>query len=147
MIEIREIQVDEVKEILKIFDEYDRPKAPWPCDNEIENIFKRIKSSNGYVLAAFENDTVLGTCSLYVCPSFNWSGRSFAIIENVIVTSKERNRGIGKLLLENATAIAENKGCYKVALMTGSKKDSVHKFYESAGFKANKTGYQIRFNA
>ena len=91
--------------------------------------------------------SIVRTCTLNVCPNFSWSGRSYAIIENVIVTHTQRNKGIGKSLLNHATNLAESKGCYKVALMTVSKELSTLKFYESAGFKSDKQGFQRRFNA
>ena len=34
--------------------------------------------------------------------------------------------------------------CYKVMLMTGSKKSSTLAFYEAAGFEQSKTGFQVR---
>jgi GNAT superfamily N-acetyltransferase len=78
---------------------------------------------------------------------FSWTGRPYAIIENVIVSRVQRNKGIGKALLNRAANLAESKNCYKVALMTGSKELSTLKFYESAGFKGDKQGFQRRFNA
>jgi GNAT superfamily N-acetyltransferase len=99
------------------------------------------------VLVAVLGSSIVGTCTLNLCPNFSWSGRPYAIIENVIVTRTQRNTGIGKALLNHAANLAENKGCYKIALMTGSEKLSTLKFYESAGFKGNKQGFQHRFNA
>lgn len=145
--EIRELRLPELEQVLSLYDEYERQKSPWPKKQEQQNIFEQLKNSGGCVLVAVLESSIVGTCTLNICPNFSWSGRSYAIIENVIVTRAQRNKGIGKALLNHAANLAESKGCYKVALMTGSKELSTLKFYESAGFKADKQGFQRRFNA
>ncbi|MBK7502342.1 MAG: GNAT family N-acetyltransferase [Polaromonas sp.] len=137
----------ELEQVLSLYDEYEREKSPWPSKQEQQNIFEQLRNSGGCVLVAVLESSVVGTCTLNVCPNFSWSGRPYAIIENVIVTRTQHNKGIGKALLSHAANLAESKGCYKVALMTGSKELSTLKFYESAGFIGNKQGFQRRFNA
>ena len=61
-------------------------------------------------------------------------GRPYAVIENVVVTSDLRHRGIGKALLRYALARAWERGCYKAMLQTGSKSEAKHRFYRSCGF-------------
>jgi len=92
------------------------------------------------VFVAFDGERLVGTCTLNVCPNLSWSGRPYAIIENVIVTEKMRSKGIDKIFLKEAQNEAKKIDCYKVALMAGSKRVETHKFYESAGFVDNKTG-------
>src|SRR5262249_29314096 len=50
----------------------------------------------------------------------------------------------GVKMLQAAVAAAWQVDCYKVMLMTGSKKPSTLAFYASAGFEQNKTGFQVR---
>jgi ribosomal protein S18 acetylase RimI-like enzyme len=145
--EIRELKFPELEQVLSLYDEYERPKSPWPSQQEQKNIFEQLLNSGGCVLVAVLGSSVVGTCTLNLCPNFSWSGRPYAIIENVIVACEQRNKGIGKALLNHAANLAESKGCYKVALMTGSKELSTLKFYESAGFIGDKQGFQRRFNA
>lgn len=145
--EIREATFSELAQVLSLYDEYERKKSPWPSENEQKNIFEKLRHSGGCVLVATLESVVVGTCTLNLCPNFSWSGRPYAIIENVIVTREQRNKGVGKALLSHAARLAESKGCYKVALMTGSKKLSTLKFYESAGFIGDKQGFQRRFEA
>jgi GNAT superfamily N-acetyltransferase len=145
--EIRELKFPELKEVLSLYDEYERQKSPWPTEQDQQDIFRQLKDSGGCVLVAVLESSIVGTCTLNLCPNFSWSGRPYAIIENVIVTRAQRNKGIGKALLNHAANLAESKGCYKVALMTGSTEASTLKFYESAGFIGNKQGFQRRFNS
>ena len=145
--EVREAKLVELPLVLALYDEYDRTKATWPTSEQQQAIFAELKNNGGCILVATEENSIIGTCTLNICPNLSWSGRPYAIIENVIVTKDSRNKGIGKALLNYSAKLAENKNCYKIALMTGSKDPNVLKFYEAAGFTGNKHGFQRRFNA
>lgn len=145
--EINKVGISNISEVLSLIDEYDRPVSEWPNRKEIERIYASIIESGGCVIGAFINGSIIGTCTVNICPNLSWSGRPYAIIENVIVSKDYRNKGVGKSILQRAKEHAFDQGCYKVSLMTGSKKPETLKFYESAGFMGNKIGYQIRQNA
>ena len=147
MMEIRQVHQNEITGVLALIDEYDRPRSPWPSEAVVGGIYETIRASGGCVVGAFLGGNIVGTCTVNLCANLSWSGRPYAIIENVIVAKAYRSQGIGKAVLRYATKFAEDAGCYKVALMTGSRNPATHKFYESAGFSGNKQGYQIRFNA
>lgn len=145
--QIREVELTEIAGVLSLIDEYDRPLSPQPSDEQASGIYDAIVQGGGCIIGAFIDTKMVGTCTVNISANLSWSGRPFAIVENVIVSKTYRNKGIGKAILRFAVAFAQQAGCYKVALMTGSKDPATHRFYESAGFSGNKTGYQIRFNA
>ena len=145
--EIRKVEFSEINGVLDLIDQYERKKSPRPSESITREIYNSLELSGGCVFGAFNYNKIIGTCTVNICPNYSWSGRSYAIIENVIVSKAYRNNGIGKLLLLSAKSYAEQKNCYKVALMTASKEEKVLKFYQSAGFEGNKIGYQIRFQA
>lgn len=144
---IRQVNEDELRGVLDLIDEYDRPRSLRPTDERCRSIFSAIRQSGGCVVGAFQGRDIIGTCSVNVCHNLSWSGRPYAIIENVIVSASRRRQGIGDTLLAFAIDFARQSECYKVALMTGSKDLAVHRFYESAGFVPSKQGYQMRFDA
>ncbi|KGK42241.1 hypothetical protein LH51_08290 [Nitrincola sp. A-D6] len=145
--EIRQVQIAEIVEVLDLYDEYDRPKSPRPTDDEVQNVFASILQSGGCVVGAFAVEGLVGTCTVNICANLSWSGRSYAIIENVIVSKAYRGQGVGKAILQYAQAFAQRAGCYKVGLMTGSKDPATYRFYESSGFSPSKQGFQVRFSA
>ncbi|WP_425470069.1 GNAT family N-acetyltransferase [Saccharospirillum alexandrii] len=147
ILDVRQIQASEVEEVLDLIDTFNRPQAPRPAIEELQVIYKSILESGGCIVGAFCNTSMVGTCTVNLCPNLSWSGRPYAIIENVIVAREYRNLGFGKALLKFGKDFAQSAGCYKVALMTGSNDPATHRFYSSAGFTANKQGYQVRFNA
>lgn len=79
-----------------------------------------------------------------VIPNLTRGGRPYALIENVVTHADHRQRGHGRALLHAAVAAAWEAGCYKVMLMTGSKRPETLRFYADAGFEQSKTGFQIR---
>lgn len=145
--DVRPVRREEVDGVLQLIDEYDRPTAPRPTAEEVRAIYTSITSSGGCVVGAFIDNVLAGTCTVNICPNLSWSGRPYAIIENVIVSKTYRGKGIGKAILHYAKTHAQEVGCYKAALMTGSKDPATHSFYEGAGFMGSKLGYQVRFNA
>lgn len=52
-------------------------------------------------------------------------------IEDVVVSGKYRNRGIGKYLVEQLDKLAKNAGCYKTVLVC---KPELRDFYANSGF-------------
>ena len=66
----------------------------------------------------------------------------YAFVENVITDVEYRKRGFATQCLNFAKAIAERENCYKLMLLTGSKKESTLKFYEQAGYnQKDKTAF------
>lgn len=145
--QVRKVTVSELTGVLALIDQFDRPVAPWPSGIQLQRIFASIEQAGGAVVGAFVDGNLVGTCTINLCANLSWSGRPYAIIENVIVDRAQRGKGIGKAVLQFAQDFARQAGCYKVALMTGSKKPETLKFYEAAGFSGTKTGFQKRFNA
>lgn len=147
MIQIRRVRPEEAQQVMDLIDQFNRPKAPHPTDETLRKIFSEIESTGGCVLGAFDKTQLVGTSTVNLCPNLSWSGRPYAVIENVIVDSKFRGQGIGKNLLRKAQEIAQESGCYKIAVMTGSRRYETLKFYEAAGFVGDKIGFQRRFDA
>ena len=143
---IAAVKLSDIPQVLQLIRQFDRPSSPDPTVEEYTAILRAIECSGGAVLGAYESGAQLvGTCTLNLCSNLSWSGRPYGIIENVIVDRKFRGQGVGKALLHHAVEQANAQGCYKVALMTGSQRESTLAFYRAAGFSADKTGFQIRF--
>jgi GNAT superfamily N-acetyltransferase len=96
------------------------------------------------VLIGLAKNSIVASCTLVVIPNLTRGGRAYGLIENVVTDAAFRGRGYGKQMLQAAVAAAWQADCYKVMLMTGSKKPSTLAFYASAGFEQSKTGFQIR---
>ena len=85
---------------------------------------------------------MVSSCTMTIIPNLTRGARPYAVVENVITHPDFRRRGYGTRLLQHCQQIAWNRGCYKVMLLTGSKREETLRFYERAGFQRGvKTGY------
>jgi GNAT superfamily N-acetyltransferase len=99
-----------------------------------ERRFEELRKYNGSaILVGLAGDAVVSSCTLVVIPNLTRGGRPYGLIENVVTHAAFRGRGFGKQLLHAAVTAAWQVDCYKVILMTGSKKQSTLAFYTSAG--------------
>ena len=72
-----------------------------------------------------------------IIPNLTHNHRSYAVVENVVTDEKYRKRGFARACLDYAKELAIKENCYKLMLLTGSKKESTLKFYEEAGYNKN----------
>lgn len=84
-LDIRDVHEAELVRVLDLIDEFGRPRSPRPTDEELRFIFDSIVQSGGCVVGAFIDDGMVGTCTINICANLSWSGRPYAIIENVVV--------------------------------------------------------------
>jgi len=104
----------------------------------------KVKNTTEYYVAVEDNE-IVGTCNISIIENLTRSGRPYAIIENVITSIKHRRKGIGKQLIEKTIEKAKENNCYKLILLSSSKRIEAHKFYESIGFNGNsKKGFELR---
>lgn len=97
------------------------------------------------VLVADAAGALAATCTLTLVPNLTWSGRPYAVIENVATAPAFRRQGLGLRVLAAAQARAWDAGCYKVTLATGSADEGTLRFYERAGFtRGAKTFFEMR---
>lgn len=86
---------------------------------------------------------VVGTYTLYTLANLTHNGRPAAILENIVVDSECRGLGIGRVMLEHAKRLAEERGCDKLSLTSNAKRDDAHGFYEHCGMVRH--GYSFRY--
>lgn len=85
---------------------------------------------NVYVVVGDIGGQLVAALTIAVVPNLTYEGRPWSIIENVVVDRGQRGRGVGKRLMAFAFDLAEQKGCYKVQVLSGPNDDQVG-FYRS----------------
>jgi GNAT superfamily N-acetyltransferase len=116
---------------------------PLPSENVIRKVWDEIilDPKIQLLVADFEGELVC-SCILTIIPNLTRGAKPYGLIENVVTRAEVRQQGIGTQLLRHALQIAWEKDCYKVLLLTGSKREEVLRFYEGAGFVGGvKTGF------
>jgi len=112
---------------------------PFPViDTRIENIWARITNdANHYILLGHVGEVLASSCVAVIVENLTRQQRPYAVIENVITHPDYRKKGYASLLLSAAKDIAVNHNCYKMMLMTGSKRESTLNFYRQAGYNSD----------
>lgn len=98
-----------------------------------------------HLLVGIADGRPVSSVTLVVVPNLTHGRRPYALIENVVTHAAYRKRGYAGALMAHASALAQRAGCYKIMLMTGSKRPETLRFYESCGFsRGEKTGFLKR---
>jgi GNAT superfamily N-acetyltransferase len=147
--EIREALISDVEGLQELYLKYLTPNPPVETQNKenwISLLEKLIQDKYYHLIVGVEGGKIVSSVTLIIIRNLTHNLRPYSIIENVVTHCDYRNRGYASQLLEYASLIAERENCYKIMLMTGSKKESTLNFYKSNGFEMGvKTGFIKRF--
>lgn len=112
---------------------------PFPEKNEATlSLWNKIlKDKDHHIIVAEEDGKIVSSCVCVIIPNLTHHQQPYAFIENVITDENYRNKGLATKCLDYAKEIALKENCYKLMLLTGSKKESTLKFYEQAGYNRN----------
>ena len=134
---IREITEYDYEGLMKLYMQlHDNPFPE--KDEEMQKLWKRIlEDENHHIIVAQEDDKIVASCVCVIIPNLTHNQQPYAFIENVITDENYRKRGLATACLNYAKEIALKENCYKMMLLTGSKKESTLHFYEQAGYNRN----------
>ena len=139
---IREIKDTDFDSLMELYMQlHDNPmpdKTP-----EIMELWKRIlEDKNHHIIVAEEDGRIVSSCVCVIIPNLTHNQQPYAFVENVITDEMYRKQGLATECLNYAKKIARNENCYKMMLLTGSKKESTLDFYRQAGYNSeDKTAF------
>jgi len=124
--------------LLALYAHLNPADAPLPERPAVEAAWQELLTSPRYnCFGVYLENTLVSTCTLATVPNLTRGCKPYGLIENVVTHPAHRNKGHGKAVLAHALSFAWAQGCYKVMLLTGSKREAVYRFYEAAGFDRN----------
>jgi len=98
----------------------------------------RFESDPLYHLLVGElNGQIVSSVTLVITENLSHNLRPYALVENVVTHVDYRGRHCATALMNRAAEIAQAHGCYKIMLLTGSKKGETLRFYENCGYNRN----------
>jgi GNAT superfamily N-acetyltransferase len=141
-LEIRKATSVDIPMILKLYAQKDIDDGNVLSIDDANRIFDKFQIYPNYTLylAEIEN-LVVGTFELLIMDNLAHKGSKSGIVEDVIVDSNYRSKGVGRKMMEYAMDVCRDNNCYKLTLSSSIHRDRAHKFYENLGFK--KHGYSF----
>ncbi len=139
---IREINKDDFQGLSELYTHLHGNK-PITRNEKNESIWNAILSDeNHHIIVAEEDGKIVSSCVCIIVPNLTHNQQPYALIENVVTHKDYRKRGLASQCMAFAKQIAHEKNCYKIMLLTGTRKRSTHRFYRKNGYNSiEKTGY------
>ena len=139
---VREVKENELSKLLELYLHLHEKSMPEMTEH-LHKTWKMImQDENHHIIVKIVDDKIVSSCVCVIIPNLTRNIRPYAFIENVVTHADYRGNGYATECLNYAKEIAVSMDCYKMMLLTGSKKDTTLKFYENAGYNCtDKTAF------
>lgn len=134
---IREIVNEDFSGLMELYMQLHDNPMPEKTTETIELWNRILKEKEHHIIIAEEDERIISSCVCVIIPNLTHNQQPYAFIENVITDKDYRKKGYATACLNYAKEIAVKENCYKLMLLTGSKKESTLSFYEKAGYNQN----------
>lgn len=107
-----------------------------PDADDIADMFAEIEADDSHstLLALDEDDDIVGILTIVECLSISAGGK-YGVINELYVVPEYRSEGVGKMLIDEAKALAESREWKRLELTTpGDEFSKTLRFYEREGF-------------
>lgn len=134
---IREARESDLQEVLQLYlflHETSVPKDSEQLRKTWDNI---LNDENHHLIICEVDGKIVASCVCVIIPNLTRNVRPYALVENVVTHREYRGKGYATACLKYAKQIAEEAHCYKIMLLTGSKKESTLNFYRNAGYNSS----------
>lgn len=139
---IREMNENDFQGLSELYMHLHNNKLIEKNSENLELFHEILADKNHHIIVAEEDGRLVSSCVCIIVPNLTHNQQPYVLIENVVTDKAYRNRGLASACLTYARQIAIDNNCYKMMLLTGSKKRSTHKFYRKNGYnRFEKTGY------
>ncbi|MDD6480693.1 MAG: GNAT family N-acetyltransferase [Lachnospiraceae bacterium] len=134
---IREIAENELTELLELYLYLHEESVPELTEHLKSTWNTIMKDKNHHIIVNIIDGRMVSSCVCVIIPNLTRNIRPYAFIENVVTHGDYRGKGYATECLDFAKKIAEKENCYKMMLLTGSKKESTLNFYTNAGYNSS----------
>ena len=100
--------------------------------DEFNEFLDNTLNKNHQIYVGITNGAVIGTGTLLIESKLTHGGCKMGHIENIIISEKHRNNGMGQKMLEHLIKMATSAGCYRIDLNCTSE---LEHFYNTCGFE------------
>lgn len=134
---VREVTKDDLYALLELYLFLHEQCIP-EQNEHLEKTWTQILQDKSHHLIVNEIDgKIVSSCVCVIIPNLTRNVRPYAFVENVVTHADYRKKGYARECLDYAKKIAQQENCYKIMLLTGSKKAGTLHFYEEAGYNSS----------
>lgn len=134
---VREANKDDLEAVLELYLFLHDDSIPEHDDHLAKTWDQIMDDPNHHIIVNEVDGKIVSSCVCVIIPNLTRNVRPYAFVENVVTHADYRCRGLAGECLAYAKQIAEKENCYKMMLLTGSKRESTLRFYQNAGYNSN----------
>lgn len=139
---IREAKNEDLKELLELYLDLHEESIPEQSDRLSGTWEQILEDQNHHLIVNEINGKIVSSCVCVIIPNLTRNVRPYAFLENIVTHKDYRGQGLASECLEYAKQIAKDCNCYKMMLMTGSRKKETLDFYKKCGYNStDKTAF------
>ncbi|MDD6488988.1 MAG: GNAT family N-acetyltransferase [Clostridia bacterium] len=139
---VREVNEDKLNELLELYLHLHEKTMPEMTEHLNKTWKTIIQDENHHIIVNVVDDKIISSCVCVIISNLTRDIRPYAFIENVVTHADYRGKGYSTECLNYAKEIAEKANCYKMMLLTSSKKETTLNFYKNAGYNStDKTAF------
>ena len=135
-IELRPATDDDAERIAGLFTDEGYPAGP----SDIVERLERFASEHSRVIVADNGGEVLGFVAVHALPRFEHSDRVLRIMA-LVVDAGVRERGVGRMLMEEAERLGRELGAAFAEVTAGHHRPDARRFYEDLGYDGSVAAY------
>lgn len=146
MVEIRKATLSDEEDVAVLIRELGQAVGVTGDVNPVSwygTLRKMIASPEWSFLIAEEGGRKLGLLILLILPSL-YHGGNYAAITELIVSEETQNKGVGRLLVEEAKRKARTQGCEEIDVSVEVQNEKAIGFYEKLGFEKKHADYGMK---
>ena len=141
--EIRKTKLEDLDSVFELLNELYENKIEY--SKFTQKYKESLEDNSFYGIVAIENNKVVGVLISRIINRLA-KKKNILFIDDLIVNEKCRNIGIGKLLIQTATAYAISKDCGALELTSMIQNINAHRFYENNGFEKRQYKFKKSLN-
>lgn len=134
---VREVLENELDALLNLYLHLHEKSLPEMTEHLKKTWNSIIQDKNHHIIVNEIDGKIVSSCVCVIIPNLTRNVRPYAFIENVVTNENYRGKGYATECLRYAKDIAEKSNCYKMMLLTGSKKAETLSFYTKAGYNSS----------
>lgn len=134
---IREAEEKDLQQLLELYLFLHEDSIPEQSEHLTRTWEQIIGDPNHHLIVNEINGRIISSCVCVIIPNLTRNVRPYAFVENVVTHEEYRGHGYAGECLNFARELAEQENCYKMMLLTGSKKPETLHFYEKAGYNSS----------